>query len=274
MSLQYYDINLAPNQTQKIGAQGRYIYYYAGSTPLIAGGATPAAAGNQAIKVQAGQSGNTILLMPGQSYRLDEADKAPSEWIVTNFKGAEIITGQVLVGEGDFQDSNTSNTSYVKLDATFANNVKVTNDTGSRVPVSLDTTQTLNVNVAGTSVQYTNAWADSTVAAANGQVIFTPAANVNGAWIEFAQVAITNNQSQQAGVSLIAKSAAPAGFTDGDVIMNVACAGVNNTAAVQFNHINEVLPIRVKIPAGKGLYFSQGVGVPDRCLKTVLYTLL
>lgn len=273
MSLQYYDINLGVNQTQKIGAQGRYIYYYAGSTPLIAGGATPAAAGNQAIKVQAGQSGNTILLMPGQSYRLDDADKAPTEWIVANFKQAETITGQVLVGEGDFRDSNTSNTNYVKLDATFANNVKVTNDTSARVPVALDPNTV--INVAGSTVQYTNAYNNNSTANLVADPIFTAAQNPNGAFVELVDVAIAASSAAGAFASctLIAKATAPASETDGDGVFAAATGVAVNTGTAP---VNVTQSTRIKIAAGKGLYLNQSSasGAPSVFRKLVLYTLL
>lgn len=273
MSLQYYDISIGLSGIQKIAAQGRYIYYYTGTTPLIAGGATPTAAGNQAIKVQAGQSGNTILLMPGQSYRLDDNDKVPTEWILSNFKAAEVITGQVMVGEGDFRDSNTSNTSYVKLDATFANNVRITNTPADRVNVSLDTSQILQI--AGQSVNYTNAWADIGNGPVVAQQIFSAASNPNGAWIEFVDFSLVNQQQTPSFIaSIIAKATAPATQTDGDVLFVASAAGTSATASGTLAVVNQTQSVRIKVAAGKGLYLNQTGGTASSAVKSVLYTLL
>lgn len=272
MSLQYYDINIGLTGTQKVGAQGKYIYYYQGTTPNIVAGTVLATAGNQAIKVQAGQSGNTILLMPGQSYRLDEADKSPTEWLISNLKGLEVITGQVLIGEGEFIDSNTTN--VMKLDATFANNVKVTNDTLSRIPVTLDTNQILQI--AGQTVQYTNSFIDASPAANVAIQVFTAAQNPNGAYIEFAEIALSaSNFNSYNVVTLLAKATAPTSPTDGDGIMVAVCNGGNGASAYP-NNVNQILGQRIKIPAGKGLWINQqvGTGAGDRCIKTILFTLL
>ncbi|MYM96240.1 hypothetical protein [Duganella vulcania] len=268
MSLQYYDINIGLTGTQKIAAQGRYIYYYTGTTPLIAGGATPAAAGNQAIKVQAGQSGNTILLMPGQSYRLDESDKAPTEWILSNFKASEVITGQVMVGEGDFRDSNTSNTSYVKLDATFANNVQVTNTPASRVPVTADLSQTIPVSIAGTvnvsgnTMNYQSSWTNNVGLTANVPVqIVAPVTNVNGIMVNRTVLF----QETGTPVVILAKASAPTSWTDGDVIAAATSAGTGVPVAI-------VEDSQIKVPAGRGLW----VVAPSAAnqLRSMLYTVL
>lgn len=259
MSLQYYDFQLAASQsaTQEISAQGRYIYYYSGTTPLISGGGAAglAAAGNQAIKITSGGTGNSLLLLPGQSYRLPDEEKIPNFWKITNLLGAEAITGRVLVGEGEFVDSNTNN--IFKLDATFANNVTVNNTTANRVPVTLDTNQVLNI--AGNTVTYTNSFSDSGFAAQTAQVIFTPAANVNGAYLELVEVV-----SKQAGyeITLIAKNSPPINDTDGDILFSSYMSQAQNITQ----------SLRIKIPAGKGLYLNQAAGIVNR--KTVLYTLL
>ncbi len=272
MSLQYYDISLAVNESKEFSAQGRYVYYLAGTTPLITGGVTPAAAGNQAIRIKPAQGGGgEIILMPGQSMRLPDDEKAPSAWRITNYKQAEAITGTVLIGEGEFVDNNTANT--FKLDATFANTVKVTNDTSTRVPVSLDTNQV--ISVAGSTVQYTNSFADAGIAAIAGQQIFAAASNPNGAYIEFAEVAMSAAAAAVGTtVSLIAKASPPGSQTDGDVLMVVNCSSGSGSSTGGL--VNQILGQRIKIPAGKGLYLNQLIASTgaERCNKTVLYTLL
>lgn len=274
MSLQYYDFQLAASQsaTQEISAQGRYIYYYSGTTPLISGGGAAglAAAGNQAIKITSGGTGNSLLLLPGQSYRLPDSEKVPNSWKVTNLLGAEVITGRLLVGEGEFVDSNTNN--IFKLDATFANNVTVNNTTANRVPVTLDTTQILNV--AGNTVQYTNSFSNASILALTAQVIFSPAANVNGAYVEFIEVGLSNGivLSDSQIINIIAKNSAPANQDDGDVVFT-AVGPSSNGGTVGFVPVNITQSIRIKIPAGKGLYLNQ-TSCNGYSRKTVLYTLL
>lgn len=128
MSLQVYDFQLAANvgASFDVQAQGRYIYYYAGTTPLNTDG-------NNALLIRPGTSGNSLLLKPGQCYRMDANESSPTYWRLQNFVGAEVITGKLLIGEGEFLDMNTNNT--FKLDATFANNVKVTNADVDGIPV-------------------------------------------------------------------------------------------------------------------------------------------
>lgn len=107
MSLQTYDFALdtANAKFREISAQGRYIYYVAGTTPNITA-AIPGSAGNQRLKVTPSGGGASILLMPGQSYRLPDSDKVPSTWKIENYVNAETITGTIYAGEGDFHDDN------------------------------------------------------------------------------------------------------------------------------------------------------------------------
>jgi hypothetical protein len=277
MGLQYYDISVGLNATQEVAAQGRYVYYYAGTTPLITGGVTPGAAGNQAIRVRQGNGGGEIILMPGQSLRLPNDAKAPATWRVSNYKQAEVITGTLLVGEGEFHDSNIANT--FKLDATFANTVKVTNDTANRIPVSFDPNQVLNV---GQNVNYTNSFLDTTIGALGAfsvLPVFTAAANVNGAYIEFAEIATScAGLGGGATITLCIKAVAPTTEMDGAVAMIHVNNGSTNGGSSSSSNINQVLGVRVKVPAGMGLYLcsrnNMGASVPVVANKTVLYTLL
>lgn len=253
MSLQYYDINIGLTATQKVAAQGRYIYYLNGTTPLISGGVTPAAAGNQAIKVQAGTSGSSIILMPGQSLRLPANDKAPGEWLVTNYKGAEVITGQVLVGEGDFHDSNIQN--IVKLDATFPNGVKVTNDATAVIPVNI-------IGGSGNNIVYTASYTSQAGLTANTAVqIVAPGANVNGVTINRSLIAGCNSID----LAFLAKATAPTSVADGDLL---AYAPAGPTGAQQTYTEDS----QIKVPAGKGVYvISSGA---HNQLRSLLYTVL
>jgi hypothetical protein len=224
------------------------------------------------IRVKA-DSGGEIVLKPGQRVRMGERAK---RWYVSLFDQTAAATVNAIIGSGEFDDANTLNT--FKLDGTFTNAVKITNDTATRVPVSLDVSQLVKIdpsiplNIAGSTVQYTNSWVDASTAAATATTIWTPAQNVNGAYIEFAEISMAGSAGAGSTVvSLIAKSgAAPASATDGDVVM-VATAAPGGTA--QTNQANEKLPVRIKIPAGKGLYMNQ-TGNAQAATKTVLFTLL
>ena len=97
--LQYYDFN-----AQKTGASfpvaspGRFLYYLSGS----AGGA------DSTIAVRAGNTGQSVLLKPGQSVRLADSDKTVDTWFISNYAKAQPILGQLLVGDGFFDDNRIS----------------------------------------------------------------------------------------------------------------------------------------------------------------------
>lgn len=258
-------------------------------------GATTPEGGDTRIKVKA-DTGAEIVLRPGQWFRLSPEEGRATRWQVQAFDPVAVIDGAVIIGSGEFGDANTLN--KFKLDATFANNVKVTNTgageavpvaiasggvlvnntTGQRVPVTFDTAQTLNVNVLGQTVQYTNAWNAGGNADTGGAIpIFLPASNPNGAYIEFAEVSMANGGSMSPqNVYFMAKTTAPAAPGDGDQVMTAFLAGCSSgtTAGTPFAQVNQVLGVRIKIPAGKGLYYWQVGAGSISCNKTVLYTLL
>lgn len=259
MSLQYYDVSLAVSESKEFSAQGRYVYYLNGTTPLITGGVTPAAAGNQALKIKPAQGGGgEIILMPGQSIRLPDSDKAPVAWRISNYKNAEVITGTVLVGEGEFVDNNTLN--QVKLDATFANQVTVTNPTNNRVNVALDPNVILNT--AQNIMQYTGSFESAAATTAAVQIV-SAAANVNG--VDVKQLVIVGNAVSAGNMALVAKASAPATIIDGDMIDAVALTG-----AAQFNK----LTTNVRVPAGKGVYLLSTGDSGTQLNKSVLYSIL
>lgn len=245
MGLQYYDINVGLNKTQQVSAQGRYIYYLSGSTPLIEGAATPGAGeGNQAIKIRPGQNGQEIILMPGQSLRLPANSKSPDSWKISNYKNAEVITGLVMIGEGEFQDSNTQNT--FKLDGAFANNVTVNNSAASPIPVSMKEAAILTYNFSKTIGNMS----------VGANVLIAPAENVNGVIIERLFCNVT-------GPVFMAHTAAPVSLATGDHLLTPGYPEAAG-AAIQ----------RIRIAAGKGvyLYYFQGVDANSRAslLATIL----
>lgn len=289
MSLQNYDITVAPNKTQEVAAQGRYLYYYDGTTPNVTAGTVPATSKNLQIKVVAGTTGASVLLMPGQSIRLADTEKAPSMWKVTNAIGAETITGTLLVGEGEFHDSNVSNT--LKLDATFANSVTVTNgvgapvpvavqgnvtianpsieianDVGNRIPVTLDPTQV--IQTAQTVMAYTASYSSTAQSVAGTAVqMLAPATNVNGVILNKFENLIQVSGGSTTWV-VLAKATAPANLTDGDVLL---CGQALASGRVSLDISKDGQP---KVAAGKGIWFYSS-GVSDQTLlRDALFTVL
>lgn len=128
-------------------------------------------------------------------------------------------------------------------------------------------------NGAAAPLSYTGAFNDEATGAVTAGVIFTPAANVNGAYVELIGVSIDPSTAGGTAfaVNIIAKNAAPASSTDGDVIFTAKPATGN--ASFQGVALNRQSVQRIKIAAGKGLYLNQ-VGNSTGAKKTVLYTLL
>ncbi|MCE3602381.1 hypothetical protein LXA47_01975 [Massilia sp. P8910] len=235
MSIQTYDFVVGTNKSVEISAQGRYVYYQAGSTPLIDAGSASASAGNQGIKCTAGGTGTSVVLMPGQSLRLPASEKAPGYWRIDNAKNLEQVYGKLLVGEGEFTDANILNT--VRLDGSVVNLMKVSNSTAERVPVKLDPN---DIYMMGPIVQYTDSLLNPNVMPIGATTIVSPAANVNG--VILSKVTLASDAS--ATYSLLTKASAPTNVYDGNVLYYIAPGApvLDNVQAI-------------KIPAGRGLYF-------------------
>ena len=124
---------------------------------------------------------------------------------------------------------------------------------------------------------YTGAFSDSSAVAIAAQQIFAPASNVNGAYVEYIGFTATPSSAGGTVVSIIAKASAPANANDGDVVFKASSGNGASSTAVPLVPSNVQQAIRIKIPAGKGLYLNQtnlgGSGATD-AQKTVLYTLL
>ncbi|MFZ3288041.1 MAG: hypothetical protein WA191_14505 [Telluria sp.] len=265
------DLQIAAGQSQTIQAAGSGFRFESGASTTA----------DTYLRVKP-ESGNEMVVKPGQQFRLAQES---GSWTLNANDATAALTGRVLIfgASENFEDSNTSN--VVVLDGTFTNSVNVNNTVAERVPVTLDTTQTQpvsiantvtvqgTVNIAGATVEYTNSFADASVAAVTAQVIFTPAQNLNGAFVEFAQLEIAVQVGTNATFSgaLIAKAGPPASVADGDVLL-AACMSMTSTATAGATE-QVILPVRIKVAAGKGLYWNQSAGA-QLAIKTVLYTLL
>ena len=129
---------------------------------------------------------------------------------------------------------------------------------------------------AAAPLTYTGSFVDKSAAAVTAQVIFTPAANVNGAYVEYvSSVMFATAGNGETCVSIIAKSSAPASDVDGDVIY-MSSSGYQQATTVAAAPVVQTQAVRVKIAAGKGLYLNQTTQTnpATRANKTVLYTLL
>lgn len=95
--LQYYDFTIAPNQTRELAAEGSYFRYYSGS----AGGL------DETILIKSDTGGVQTLLRPGQSIKTPANCRT---WYLSNYRNASTISGIVVVGNGEIQDSQVAGT--------------------------------------------------------------------------------------------------------------------------------------------------------------------
>lgn len=121
-------------------------------------------------------------------------------------------------------------------------------------------------NVTVVEPVYNGNYASVTPMAANTpSMVFSPAANVNGAIVNLATM---NSFSGVAGyASLLAKASAPASVVDGDVLL--ICAPPTTVYYGSPFQINS----KVRIPAGKGLYFISSA-LETTGARSCTYTLL
>jgi hypothetical protein len=194
------------------------------------------------IKVKP-DNGGVIVLKPGQWFR--NPDNVTG-WALESFNGDDVIDAVFVIGFGEFGDANTLN--KFTLDASLTNAVTVTNTVGNRVPVSIDTSQTLNTSAP--IMAYTNAVAVSPASGAAGLLV-SAAANTNGVIIEQICTDVVNN------CNLLAKTNAPAYPSDGDFLaLNIAATYTT----------------RQRVAAGKAVYiWNKGAGVAN---VFALFTLL
>ena len=122
------------------------------------------------------------------------------------------------------------------------------------------------VDNRGTS--YGASYKSNTGLAANTpELIFSAAANVNGAIIHAA--AMTSVSVGNSFGSYIAKAIAPVSNIDGDVILSTDCVSALSTTLLA----SASLKVPIKIAAGKGLFYINAA-LESAGLRHVLYTLL
>ena len=111
----------------------------------------------------------------------------------------------------------------------------------------------------------------SAIAANTPDVIFTPAANVNGALILSANFLTNCTASTFAMPSMIAKNAAPGSVIDGEVVLCASNVSLNGAANF---YEGGSLTQEVFIPAGLGLYFITAQAVAANALRACRFKLL
>ena len=223
--MQHYDINIPAGGAREIQVQGDYVYYLSGS----AGGA------DSTITLRDVSGSDTVLLKPGQAFRLGYGGKNV-RWIVGNHAGAGDIEGVLLMGEGEFSDN--------------------------RISGSVEVTGTVKTQEVG--LEYGGSYSSFgvTLPTANLPVqVIAPASNVNGLVVH--QSIIAHSDAISGVCTLLAKETAPTGIGDGDVL-NVAASGAVMPSIIQSP---------ISIPPGKGLYVIANA-IETGGTQSILYTLL
>jgi hypothetical protein len=249
--MQTYPLKLSPTVTSiPIGVQGDLFVYESGD----------AGAGDSRICVKP-ENGAEIILKPGQRFRIKGTAQ---RWNVSLKDATSNLTANIIIGEGEFDDANTLN--KFTLDATLTNNVTVDNTPANRVPVSLDTSQILNV--AGDIVSYTHKYSSITTAPSGTAVNLLPAAtNINGAVLN--KFEVIAGSASGIIVVVLANANTPANLTDGDVLWS----GFTASATMTRFELDIAKNGQIKVPAGKGIWYMADAS--DGCrLRDALFTVL
>ncbi len=188
-------------------------------------------------------TGDEVYLKPGQSVRLN---KLATTWNISSLAGGG-ITGEIIIGNGDFADSNTTNSVSIE---SVVGTVPVSGPDGDPVVVEIDTTSGAvavalepGASVTESPITITNSHAATgNIGANTSTAILLPAANVNGVVLLSAFI----EKSTLGHFTLLAKASAVTGQVDGTVLIHIPQAA----AAGEYFE----LPARLKVPAGMGLY--------------------
>jgi hypothetical protein len=244
-------INIAVGASVTIPCQGNGFWFESGTSTTT----------NLYIIVKP-ETGTEFRLKPGQ--HVQEPGTMSGTWTMRAEDPTAAITGNIIIGSGEFADNNTLN--KVTLDATFANNVTVMNSTANRVPVALDPNATLNL--ASNIVVYTHKYAVAGGAAvANTAINMLPTAtNVNGVVLN--KFDAIDTAGSAASMAIIASAGAPTTVADGDVLW---CGWVVNGMTKHEMDIGK--QGQIKVPAGKGIWLITDNPV-SFTLRDALFTVL
>lgn len=231
--MQTHPLNLtAAAPATSINISGRAFRYLSGTS-----------AGDSRIIVKP-ENGNEMELKPGQGFKLGGE---VGRWFVKSVDGASEITGTLNIGSGEFEDNNVLLSGTVSTNATVVNQPTVNLAAGSKVQEEI--------------IAYTGSYAGRSNAAINtAVVIVTAAANVNGITVNFA--GIEDRPAGEDSSFLAKEGAVPASPHDGDILL--FSKGVASPTLIQ------KMQEKIKIPAGRGLYFIANHG--NGQLKYINYT--
>lgn len=147
MSLQYYDFTLVSGQVRSFDVFGDYVYYLEGS----AGGE------DLTIELKPGMGGDTILLKPGQGYRL-EAGQQVGGWSMKGRVGAGQVVGVLQMGTGNFTDNRVTGEVSV-VDAGRSRSVNKTSYVlSNRAPAVAAQNSWLQLRPGGTATKMLIVW--------------------------------------------------------------------------------------------------------------------
>lgn len=245
--MQSLNFSLSPtNQTMPLNIEASGLWYESGTSAI-----------NTRIIVSP-EVGGDIELKPGQRVKMTAMSKS---WRIRSLDPTATITGKILIGSGEFED----NSSLVTLDASFANNVtvmneslpvtisggdvEIKNDAGNPIPTAI--TNTPAVTISGTAtvqenlVQITGGVSHTGLGQNMGSTVILNNLNTNGVTIHSAVFSYATGNAAM-GMALVAKNGAnPANLYDGVVIFS-GYVKANDSG-------NFALPTKVKIPAGYGI---------------------
>lgn len=239
--MQTYNFSLAAAASRNIPATGDLIVYESG---------TAAGAGDAHITIKP-DFGDEIVLKPGQGVRFKQTATA---FFIKVTDGASSVAGALVIGDGEFFDSNTNN--KFTLDASFANNVTVMN------------TASNPVQITAASMAYTNSYASTAASVANTAIqMLAAATNVNGVVLN--KFDIGGSATAGTGIVVLAKSTAPANVADGDVLFSgMQIAGGPLQLSLDIAKMGQP-----KVAAGKAIWYMSTAA--DGCtIRDALFTVL
>lgn len=286
--MQYQNITIQPGTSVNLQIPGTGIWFESGTTSTL----------NSYIVVKPNMGGGELTLKPGQHFQ--DNHQNVDQWNISALDSTATITGRIIIGNGDFGDSNVNGTfqlsSAVQVNNLPANPVPiaagtgvtlpvslagtsnvaipagttVTNAAGSPVPVVAGTGVTIPVSIAGNvntsagPMTYTNSFATSTTSSTTALAIVTAAANVNGAILN--QTLVSGFPTNQVRYAFLAKATAPTSITDGDLLDFVFCTSTT------FSNFQNQSPI--KVAAGKGIWLIADVATAANMVVGALTTVL
>ncbi len=95
--MQYFDITLPVGGVRLIDVIATYVYYLNGE----------ASGADSTIEISNESGSDTVLLKPGQAYKMPYG-KENKRWLIKSHLGEATITGKLLMGKGEFSDNRIS----------------------------------------------------------------------------------------------------------------------------------------------------------------------